>query len=203
MPTNLPGYGPACKTTEMASIRLDFGRGGVINATLNSHAAIYYLRWARDVKNYYEKHPKAKRYRVVSCGGYVCRQITNGTTYSYHAWGAALDINCSHNPYQIPKPGAGFVHDMPAFMVRLAEDHHLLWGGHFSSVKDPMHFECHAYHHKPVTKLENKDHHPGHGKAKKDQRPKGYDPTNKKAKMVVVSKTEEENLFESKNSASK
>lgn len=206
MPTSLPHYGPPCRSSELAPVRLDFGRGGVINGECNVHSAIYYLRWARDVKNYYETHPKQKRYRVVSCGCYNCRQITGGTSYSFHAWGAAWDINCAHNPYQIPK-GPHFVHDMPSFMVRLAEDHHLLWGGHFSTVKDPMHFECHAYHKKPVTKLNTHDKHhdgkPGHGKAKRDQRPKGYDPRShgddgkkRTVKFAAVEDNADETIFQ-------
>jgi hypothetical protein len=76
-------------------------------------------------------------------GAYNCRQITGGSGYSLHAYGIALDINWSTNPY-----GPNLVTDMPQGMVneitalktnngkRVWE-----WGGSWSGNKDAMHYE--------------------------------------------------------------
>jgi hypothetical protein len=77
-------------------------------------------------------------------GAYNCRKITGGTGYSLHAYGIALDINWSTNPY-----GPNLVTDMPQGMVneitalktnngkRVWE-----WGGSWSGNKDAMHYEA-------------------------------------------------------------
>lgn len=81
--------------------------------------------------------------RRADTGAYNCRRITGGTGYSLHAYGIALDINWSTNPY-----GKRLVTDMPREMVddilaittvtgaRVWE-----WGGDWSGNKDTMHYE--------------------------------------------------------------
>lgn len=84
------------------------------------------------------------RTRKNDTGAYNCRQITGGSGYSLHAYGIALDINWTTNPY-----GPNLVTDMPQGMVneitalrtnngkRVWE-----WGGSWSGNKDAMHYEA-------------------------------------------------------------
>lgn len=81
--------------------------------------------------------------RKADTGAYNCRQITGGTGYSLHAYGTAIDINWSTNPY-----GKTLITDMPAAMVadikaiRTASGAAVWrWGGEYSGNKDAMHFE--------------------------------------------------------------
>jgi len=84
------------------------------------------------------------RTRASDTGAYNCRQITGGSGYSLHAYGIALDLNWSSNPY-----GPNLITDMPQGMVdaitglrtnngcRVWE-----WGGSWSNNKDAMHYEA-------------------------------------------------------------
>lgn len=81
--------------------------------------------------------------RKADTGAYNCRQITGGTGYSLHAYGTALDINWSTNPY-----GKKLITDMPAAMVTDIKAIRTIsgvavwrWGGDYSGNKDAMHFE--------------------------------------------------------------
>lgn len=76
-------------------------------------------------------------------GAYNCRQITGGTNYSLHAYGIAVDLNWSTNPY-----GRTLVTDMPFGMIEAIEGIRTAsgvqvwrWGGRYSNNKDAMHFE--------------------------------------------------------------
>jgi len=76
-------------------------------------------------------------------GAYNCRRITGGTGYSLHAYGIALDINSSTNPY-----GRVLRTDMPRSMVdsilaiRTNSRQQVWgWGGNYSGNKDAMHYE--------------------------------------------------------------
>lgn len=83
------------------------------------------------------------RTRSSDTGAYNCRKITGGSGYSLHAYGIALDLNWSTNPY-----GPTLVTDMPRGMCdeitalrtnngcRVWE-----WGGNWSGNKDAMHYE--------------------------------------------------------------
>lgn len=79
------------------------------------------------------------------CGAYVCRQITGGSGYSLHAYGIAIDINWQDNPYSAANRT---VTDMPPAMVAAIETIRTTngkpvwgWGGHYRTIKDPMHYE--------------------------------------------------------------
>jgi hypothetical protein len=85
--------------------------------------------------------------RKVDTGAYNCRQITGGSGYSLHAYGIAVDVNWSTNPY-----GPNLVTDMPPAMIREIEAIRprnpifrtrpaVRWGGRYTSNKDAMHFE--------------------------------------------------------------
>ena len=56
---------------------------------------------------------------------------------SFHAVGAAIDINTSTNPY---REDNALVTDMPDWFVRAWTDAGWCWGGHWQTIKDPMHF---------------------------------------------------------------
>lgn len=80
--------------------------------------------------------------RRADTGAYVCRPITGGTGYSLHAYGIAVDVNWSTNPY-----GPNLVTDMPPGAIREIEalnvdgEQVVRWGGRYSTNKDAMHFE--------------------------------------------------------------
>lgn len=82
--------------------------------------------------------------RAADTGAFNCRQITGGTSYSLHAYGIAVDLNWSTNPY-----GARLVTDMPPSMVEAIKSVRTNngkqvweWGGNFSGNKDGMHFQA-------------------------------------------------------------
>ena len=55
---------------------------------------------------------------------------------SYHAYGAAIDINPQQNPFT----KARLITDMPANISEIAARYGIGWGGNWRSSKDPMHF---------------------------------------------------------------
>jgi peptidoglycan hydrolase-like protein with peptidoglycan-binding domain len=75
-------------------------------------------------------------YGVYSIWAYNCRATTGGTSWSAHAWGAAVDINPDKNPYSSK---ARLITDMPDRFVSAFKRHGFGWGGDWHSVKDPMH----------------------------------------------------------------
>jgi D-alanyl-D-alanine carboxypeptidase len=76
--------------------------------------------------------------RLVNPGDYAgCfapRRIRPGGSLSLHAWGLAVDINASANPY------GGRSRQDPR-LVRIMVAHGFTWGGDWPTVRDPMHFE--------------------------------------------------------------
>lgn len=106
--------------------------------------------------------------RTTDTDSYNCRTITGGTEKSLHAFGIALDINWTTNPY-IDHPGTREVRfsDKPtqhgraldvkqgladtdmtpgmiadAVAIKTKDGNRVFeWGGHWNSVKDAMHFE--------------------------------------------------------------
>ncbi len=74
-------------------------------------------------------------------GGYNLRNITGGTTLSPHAYGVAIDINPPANPYSKDDKGGKLTTDLPPNVGQLAAKWGLDWGGNWTSLKDPMHFQ--------------------------------------------------------------
>lgn len=80
--------------------------------------------------------------RRADTGAYNCRQITGGSGYSLHAYGIAVDVNWSTNPY-----GPRLITDFPPGAIREIEALNvngqpvLRWGGRYSGNRDAMHFE--------------------------------------------------------------
>ena len=89
--------------------------------------------------NEFEKTPAPNHpdgYTIYSIGGYVHRKSAAGTgAWSYHASGAAIDINPKENPYSNT-----FISDMPENSSAIAAKYGLGWGGDWNSKKDAMHF---------------------------------------------------------------
>jgi hypothetical protein len=56
---------------------------------------------------------------------------------SFHAVGAAIDINSTTNPYRTDNV---LITDMPDWFVQAWTDAGWCWGGHWQTKKDPMHF---------------------------------------------------------------
>lgn len=89
-------------------------------------------------------------FRETAGGTVSCRKITGGSRTSLHAHGIAADWNPSKNRYRISTALIqwGKQTDMPPAMVRAIESikltnglHPLEWGGRWSNIKDPMHYE--------------------------------------------------------------
>jgi len=91
---------------------------------------------------------EATGYEIKSIGGYAYRPITGGGRFSYHASGAAIDINPPNpvmngtpNGYFKPRPLNAPITDMPVAAVRqLIAKWGLGWGGNWTSIDDAMHF---------------------------------------------------------------
>lgn len=107
---------------------------------------------------------KAHNYRTrrADTGGYNCRKITGGTGYSLHAFGTAIDVNWSSNPY-----GPRLVTDMPPAMIadikalRTRNGKQVWrWGGDYSGSKDGMHFEVTCSPADLATGIASPDHTP-------------------------------------------
>ncbi|MDH5505473.1 MAG: M15 family metallopeptidase, partial [Acidimicrobiia bacterium] len=85
---------------------------------------------------------------------FVCRPATGGTNWSQHAYGLAIDVNPFQNPYWkgdlvLPEL-ADYYTDRATGAVGIIVDGDAVteafrsigwgWGGHWSSLKDWMHF---------------------------------------------------------------
>lgn len=64
--------------------------------------------------------------------GYICRYKRNGTDWSVHAWGVAVDINTRYET-----PGTS-CRTIPAALGRIWTDHNWTWG---AAWRDCMHFQ--------------------------------------------------------------
>lgn len=91
----------------------------------------------------------------VDDGAYAYRPITNGTTYSQHATGTAMDLNWRRHPYGVPaartftRPQIDLIHRWLAhrYTVPNTGARAVVWGGDWPSHPgstahpDAMHFE--------------------------------------------------------------
>jgi D-alanyl-D-alanine carboxypeptidase len=112
---------------------------------------VYYHPYiARDVgyniRNHvsYARRDKAVDYLV---GGYNCRYISGTTSWSTHAFGAAIDTNSARNPmgqnYWNGKgaDGKDYGKYLPEVWHGVYPGHFFFWGIHWDSRPDPMHFQ--------------------------------------------------------------
>ncbi|MEA2557534.1 MAG: D-alanyl-D-alanine carboxypeptidase [Actinomycetota bacterium] len=78
--------------------------------------------------------------------GYACREISGSTSWSTHAWGAAVDTNSARNPMGQGSwdgrgsNGADFGTYLPDIWKGADPGHFFYWGLNFSR-PDPMHFQ--------------------------------------------------------------
>ena len=116
--------------------------------TVNTALAKLFTAFFQDLYN------ECPDFYVVNFGGYVFKDVNNGTTgsMSAHAVGAAVDINAEQNPWlqkpytkdEYEKLDSDLKHyviyyDSP--MVQIAKKYTLSWGGLWrDDRKDPMHF---------------------------------------------------------------
>ncbi len=76
--------------------------------------------------------------------GYVCRPIAGSTSWSTHAFGAAVDTNSFRNPqFQTYWNGVGADGiNRGTYIPLVWQNHRFYWGLNFSSGRqDPMHFQ--------------------------------------------------------------
>ena len=76
-------------------------------------------------------------YQVKSAGTYNPRTIGGSYRFSFHAFGTAIDMNASRNPYRGDNV---LITDMPDAFVQAWRDAGFCWGGDWEDIKDPMHF---------------------------------------------------------------
>ena len=74
-------------------------------------------------------------YVINSISGYSDRDIAGTHILSFHALGAAIDINPTQNPV-----GPADKNNLPSNISQLAHSFGLGWGGDWKSKIDPMHF---------------------------------------------------------------
>lgn len=118
---------PACVVADMVSTTL-FGKSVTVNKSVVGVIQSINTAWLA--------MPPATRYQVNSVGGYNCRAVTNKPGFwSAHAFGLAVDINPSTNPY-----GRTLVTDMPPEFRNLFTSRGWKWGGGWINIKDAMHF---------------------------------------------------------------
>jgi len=70
----------------------------------------------------------------------------------FHASGNAVDINPDQNPVRYG-PGAENINNLPSNIAEIARKNGLIWGGNWTSLKDPMHFEFHPGTREPLSGL--------------------------------------------------
>ena len=91
----------------------------------------------------------AMGYEIKQLGGYVNRNARGASRPSFHAMGAAIDINWNQNGYSSTVPAGWnprtsrapqYKCDLPSNIGEIAARHGLGWGGNWSRPWDPMHF---------------------------------------------------------------
>jgi hypothetical protein len=75
--------------------------------------------------------------RDTSTYGFAPRTIAGTSSLSLHAFGAAVDINATTNPY---RSDGVLVSDMPQWFIDAWKAAGFCWGGDWYWTKDPMHF---------------------------------------------------------------
>jgi opacity protein-like surface antigen len=80
-------------------------------------------------------------------GGYNCRPIRGQTSWSTHAFGAAIDTNSARNPLGqdhwvgVGANGVGYGTYLPDLWRGANPGHRFFWGLNWNSRPDPMHFQ--------------------------------------------------------------
>lgn len=106
-------------------------RGGGKSFQCHRFAKVKFEGFLNDLVSIYGYSPKV-------VGGYNDRNIAGTNKKSNHAWGAAIDIDPTKNPFTT---GSQYALPKPPGIVQLARKWGLGWGGEWSGAKDYMHFE--------------------------------------------------------------
>ena len=87
---------------------------------------------------------EATGYVIKEIGGYSHRRmVSNNASWSYHASGAAIDINPGPNGFFYrSKVGGRTITDMPSNVGEIAAKWGLGWGGNWRNITDAMHFSA-------------------------------------------------------------
>jgi hypothetical protein len=101
--------------------------------------AIANLEREEAMGNYYE-------IRAGDVSSFRPATVTPKRYLSFHAMGAAIDINTTANPYRGDNV---LVTDMPEWFVGAWTDAGWCWGGDWQTIKDPMHFSWQGPLHTP------------------------------------------------------
>ena len=80
---------------------------------------------------------EGKWYPISAVVGQSSRTVDAKLSMSYHAFGAAVDINPASNPYRSDNT---LITNMPAWFVQAWRDAGFCWGGDWLDLKDTMHF---------------------------------------------------------------
>lgn len=104
------------------------------NLRINSLAKRHFLHLERIFELYAPKYADKIDEGQLDDWGYNKRYIGGTKTWSYHAFGIAIDINSLTNGYG-DRDGT-----MPEQVIRRAEASGFRWGGRYRT-PDPMHFE--------------------------------------------------------------
>jgi hypothetical protein len=89
-------------------------------------------------------------------GGFVCRAVTGGSSYSQHAYGLAVDVNTFQNPYAsdglvIPERASAYLARAQVRPGMVTADGPVVaafraigweWGGDWTTLKDYQHFSA-------------------------------------------------------------
>jgi hypothetical protein len=87
--------------------------------------------------------PPLAKYAAASAGAYSCRSIAGTRRRSFHAYGAAIDLNLRFSDYWLWKAKTQtpvWRNRIPAAIVEIFERHGFIWGGKWYHY-DTMHFE--------------------------------------------------------------
>ncbi len=129
--TNAQGI-TSCDSSNLVNI-VFLGKGVTVHKSIAADLKIIDTAWKNSTD------PSIKNYRINSVGGYNPRSaVGSNTNPSAHAFGLAIDINPSTNPYiDSPSPCTT---DMPKAFVQLFTSRGFGWGGFWKTKKDAMHF---------------------------------------------------------------
>ncbi|MFH1330682.1 MAG: FG-GAP-like repeat-containing protein [Actinomycetota bacterium] len=91
------------------------------------------------IRNLEREAAAGHSYRIRSwdTGSYRAATIPPHRHFSFHAVGAAIDVNSTTNPHRLDNV---LITDMPAWFVRAWTDAGWCWGGAWQTIKDSMHF---------------------------------------------------------------
>lgn len=127
MPTSRPTWGSPCSVNG-GYTKVTFSNGTVVTVATEIAPLIKMLGDETIARGY--------DIRNSDTGGFNCRRIGGTSSWSNHAWGLAVDLNWSTNPFVNP-----LTTDMPSWMVNLWTQYGFRWGGTYTSKKDAMHYE--------------------------------------------------------------